>query len=153
MRPIFDKKVPLEKYHGKGGWTYAVLDGIKYDSKRAFGMLRVKGTIDHYEIIQYNLMPMGDGKLFLPIKKEIRKAIKKEAGDKVHIVMYLDDSPVEIPNDIMLCLNDDPIALLKFNKLSIAAQKMHIDHINAVKNMDSRANRIAQLINKLLEIK
>jgi Domain of unknown function (DUF1905)/Bacteriocin-protection, YdeI or OmpD-Associated len=149
MQPIFDKQVTLQKYHGKGGWTYAVIDGIHYDSKRAFGMLRIKGTIDNYEIIQYNLMPMGDGKLFLPIKKEIRKFIKKEAGDEVKIVMYLDDSPVEIPDDIMLCLNDDPIAFMKFNKLSMAAQKMHIDHINEVKNINSRANRIAKLINLL----
>jgi hypothetical protein len=41
----------------------------------------VRGTIDDFEIRKYHLMPMGNGKFFLPVKAEIRKKIKKEAGD------------------------------------------------------------------------
>ena len=41
-----------------------------------FGWVKVYGTIDDYEIKNYNLQPMGNGRLFLPIKAEIRKRIK-----------------------------------------------------------------------------
>jgi hypothetical protein len=151
MKPIFNKSVVLEKYPGKGGWTYAALDAVTKDSKRPFGMVRVCGSIDDININQYNLMPMGDGRLFLPVKSEIRKILKKEAGDKVFVKLYLDDSPVEIPHDLQLCLNDDTSAAIKFKKLSAAAQKMHIDNICAAKKIETRANRIAQLINELLQ--
>ncbi len=151
MKPIFNKTVTLEKYPGKGGWTYAPLNGVDANSKRSFGMVRVHGTIDHYPIHQYNLMPMGDGRLFLPIKAATRKIIKKAAGDTVKIILYHDNSPIDIPHDLQLCLNDDPIAALMFTKLTAAVQKMHIDNIVAAKKMETRANRIARLINELLQ--
>lgn len=34
-------------------------------------------------------MPMGDGKLLLPVKAEIRKQIKRQDGDFVHIIYIL----------------------------------------------------------------
>ncbi len=40
---------------------------------------------------------MGDGKMFLPVKAEIRKKIKKEAGDWVHVLLYTDNEPLEVP--------------------------------------------------------
>lgn len=40
---------------------------------------------------------MGNGKLFLPVKAEIRKKIKKAEGDKVHVILYPDNEPLEVP--------------------------------------------------------
>jgi Domain of unknown function (DUF1905)/Bacteriocin-protection, YdeI or OmpD-Associated len=152
MKPIFKKVVTMEKYPGKGGWTYAALDGVHQNSHRLFGMLRVHGTIDHCELKQYNVMPMSDGRLFLPIKKSFRKILKKEAGDTVNITLYCDDSPLEIPQDLQLCFNDDPYAVSQFNKLNASVKKKHIDYINAAKKIETKANRISQLMNELLEL-
>ncbi len=151
MKPIFKKVVTMEKYPGKGGWTYAALDGVLQNSHRVFGMLRVRGTIDHCVLNQYNVMPMSDGRLFLPIKKSIRKILKKEAGDTVNITLYKDDSLIEIPQDLQLCFNDNSYAESQFNKLNLSIKKKHIDYINAAKKIETKANRIGQLMNALLE--
>ena len=55
-----------------------------------FGWVKVRGFIDEFELKQYKLMPMGAGKLFLPVNAAIRKKIKKQAGDTVKIVLYPD---------------------------------------------------------------
>lgn len=80
-QPLTDKAYLLEKFPGKGGWTYAAIPEIAPDKHAHFGWVRVKGTIDGYKIKGFHLMPMGNGKLFLPVKSEIRKKIKKQAGD------------------------------------------------------------------------
>jgi len=63
--PLAKNRYLLEKFPGKGGWTYAAIHGIPQDKKAPFGWVRVKGTIDGYVFRHYHLMPMGNGKLFL----------------------------------------------------------------------------------------
>ncbi len=69
-----------------------------------FGWVRVRGTIDGYEIKNYNLQSMGNENLFLPLKSEIRKKIIKDVGDSVYITLYEDNNPTEIPEELMICL-------------------------------------------------
>ncbi|MBK7789024.1 MAG: DUF1905 domain-containing protein [Saprospiraceae bacterium] len=149
MQAIFKNKVLLEKFPGKGGWTYAALDTLYEKSSRHFGMLRVKGTIDHFAFEQFNLMPMGDGRLFLPVKKAIRQAIRKEAGDWVEVELFLDTSDVELPMLILDCLKEDYEALVHFQQLSPSIQKRQIEHIMAAKKDETIAKRITDLMSKL----
>ena len=109
--PFVNKKYLLEKFPGKGGWTYARVPEISQSKETPFGWIRVRGTIDHYEIKHYHLMPMGNGQLFLPVKAEIRKKIDKGEGDWVHVLLYEDNSPTEIPEELKLCLLDTPIRM------------------------------------------
>ncbi|MBK9320839.1 MAG: DUF1905 domain-containing protein [Bacteroidetes bacterium] len=107
-KPLIDKKILLEKYPGKGGWTYGRIPEIKKGKDTPFGWVKVRGSIDGYEIKKYHLMPMGNGMLFIPVKASIRKAINKGAGDYVHIVLYPDHEPLDIPEEMLLCLEDEP---------------------------------------------
>ncbi len=91
-KPLVNNQYLLEKYPGKGGWTYAVIPEIPQDKHTPFGWVKVKGLFDSYEIKNYKLMPMGNGKLFLPVKASIRKIIGKKEGDKVYIVLFADNS-------------------------------------------------------------
>lgn len=149
MKPLVDKKYKLEKYPGKGGWTYAVIPEILQNKKAPFGWVQVRGTVDGYAIKQYKLMPMGDGKLFLPVKTDIRKAIGKEAGDTVHIVLYADDSTVEIPGELQLCLEDEPKALRFFNRLSDSEKKYYIQWIYSAAKQETKIRRMAKAIERL----
>ncbi len=149
MKPLVDKKYKLEKYPGKGGWTFAVIEEIAPDKKSRFGWVQVRGTIDGFSISQYKLMPMGDGNLFLPLRAEIRKAIKKEAGDTVHITLYPDDSAIEIPGELQLCLEDEPQALHFFNKLSDSEKKYYILWIYSAKKQETKIDRMAKTIERL----
>ncbi len=96
-------------------------------------------------------MPMGNGKLFLPVKAEIRKKIKKEEGDKVHVILYPDNEPLEVPGEMLLCLQDEPAALKFFNSLSESERKFYIQWIYSAKKEETKVDRLAKTIDRLLQ--
>ena len=53
---LTDKEYHLERFSGKGGWTYISLPEIPKDKEAAFGIVKVKGTIDSYELSDVTLM-------------------------------------------------------------------------------------------------
>ncbi len=147
--PLVDKDYLLEKYPGKGGWTYAAIPEVLQDKKSPFGWVKVRGRIDNYEIKNYRLMPMGNGKLFLPVKADIRKKIGKQAGNYVHIVLYADNDGIEIPEELLLCLLDNPTAYQTFLSYTEGEQKAFIDWIYAAKTDQTKVERIAKTLDKL----
>ncbi|MDO5104993.1 YdeI/OmpD-associated family protein [Capnocytophaga sp.] len=149
MKLLTDKTYTIEKFEGKGGWSFVQLPEIKPDKNAPFGWVRVFGTIDGYAIEKYHLQSMGNGKLFLPLKAEIRKKIGKQTGDSVHIVLYEDNTPSEIAHELKMCLQDEPHLLKAFESYSEAKQKKLIDWIYQSKNEDDKAQRIVEIINKI----
>jgi len=149
-KPLVDKKYLMQRMSGKGGWSYIEIKEISPDHKAHFGMVRVKGYIDSYEIKQYNLMPMGNGNLFLPVKAEIRKKIKKEAGDLVHVKLYLDASLLVIPQELIDCLNEYPKAMEFYESLTQSEKRLYLNWVYSAKQEDTKANRIVKMIDKLL---
>ncbi|MDX5419156.1 MAG: YdeI/OmpD-associated family protein [Hymenobacteraceae bacterium] len=152
-KPLTNRTYLLEKFPGKGGWTYAVIPEVLPDKHAHFGWVRVKGNIDGYELKGYRLMPMGNGKLFLPVRAEIRKKIKKQAGDWVRVILYADNTPPEVPEELLLCLKDEPAAYHTFLSYTHGEQKAFVDWIYTAKTDDTKVERIVQTINKLLSHK
>jgi hypothetical protein len=149
QEPLVNNHYLLEKFPGKGGWTYARVPEIPQDKEKPFGWVKVRGTVDGYELKKYNLMPMGDGRLFLPVKAEIRKKIQKEAGDTVHVVLYLDEEPLEVPAEMWECLRDEPKALKFFESLSESEQKCYIDWVYGAKQEETKVERLAKSVTRL----
>lgn len=146
---LFSDEYLLQKMPGKGGWTYAILPPVPKEMVGAFGQVKIKGTIDSYVIKSANLMPMGNGSRFLPVKAEIRKKIGKQAGDYVQITLYLDKSPFEIPQELIECLQLEPGAYETFVSYSQGEQKLFIDWIYGAKREETKADRIAKTLIKL----
>jgi len=148
-KPLVNKQYLLDKTPGKGGWTYTIIPEIPPDKNTPFGWVKVKGTIDGVAISKYHLMPTGEGQLFLFVKSEIRKKIKKQAGDYVHVVLYPDNEPLEVPEELLLCLQEDAEALQFFNTLNESEQHNNVKWIYSAKTEQTKVDRIAKTIDNL----
>ena len=146
---MVDKKYRLERFPGKGGWTYACIPEIIKNKNNPFGWVRVRGFIDSFEISRYHLMPMGNGKLFLPVKAAIRKKIRKEEGDWIHVVLYPDDTSFEIPAEFIECLKDEPAAYDFFHSLSETEQKSIVNWMFNTRKESTKTEKMAIIINRL----
>lgn len=150
-KPLVNKEFLLEKYPGKGGWTYAIISERIIGKGTPFGWVKVKGSIDGVEIHKYSLMPLKDGRMFLPVNAVIRKKIKKEAGDMVRVVLYVDLDPLHVPEEFSLCLEDAPEALRFFRTLKENEQMNFICWIYAAKTEETQTKRMAATITLLAQ--
>lgn len=60
-----------------------------------------------------------------------------------------DNEPLEIPDEMLLCLQDDEQALSFFKSLSDSEQKFYIQWIYSAKKEETKTDRLAKTINRL----
>jgi hypothetical protein len=150
---IIDDTFLMERWPGKGGWTYVLLPHIPGDKLKPFGWLKVRGSIDGIPLEHYKLMPIKGDRLFLPVKASIRKTLSKEAGDTVRVILFADDTPYGIPDELKECLQFEPPAYERFMALSESAQKQYVEWIYDAKTEETKVRRIGKVISQVLDHK
>ena len=135
----------------KTGWTYIVVpkelaEKLKPGNKKSF---RVKGKIDKLSIEKLALIPMGGGDFIIAVNATMRKALKKQKGDKVQLKFEIDEQELPLSPEFLECLSDEPEALAYFNKLPPSHRNYYSKWIESAKTKETKAKRIAKAINGL----
>lgn len=149
MKPLVDKRITILKKETKGGWHYVLIPGIPPKHKNKQGLIRVRGTVDGYPLQQFNLLPVKTGEMMLVLNAQLRKAISKKAGERVHVQLFPDESKVEIPADILDSLLQSEAAWQFFETLTESNKKYYIDWVQEAKSVDTKVNRIVKMIRQL----
>jgi len=137
----------------KTGWRYievsaALASELLPNNKKSF---RVKGMLDGFTFAGLALIPMGKGNFILPLKADIRKAIRKNAGGMLQVKLEYDkDFKIDIPDDLQACFDFEPDALDFFNSLPKSHRNYFIIWIIDAKTSETRAKRIVNTINAML---
>ncbi|NUY81203.1 DUF1905 domain-containing protein [Flavobacterium sp. MAH-1] len=147
-KPIIDDTFILKKGEGKGAWTFVEMPILTNVPKKRNSTVRVRGFIDSHELKDFNIWAMKKG-TFLAVKADIRKAIKKEQGDSVKIVLYLDEAPMVIPEDFLVCLKEEPKLHKKFMAFDDKRKKEISDWIFAATVDEEIVRRIGKALEHL----
>lgn len=143
----FKGKIFIEQFPGKGGWHYAVVPIESLKTNSAFGWLEVNCIVDGLDLGLIKLMPMGNQKLFLPLKKALRKQLNKELGDPIAVhVYYIAPSPPSqnfLDESIKMA---SPEGYERYKTLSKTEQDRLINWILSTNFESKQIEKIAQLI-------
>jgi hypothetical protein len=148
-KPIINATFKIQRKEGSGAWHFVELSGIPRQFVAANGLVRIRGWIDEVEIRQFNLLPMKNGNKMLVIKAAIRKRIAKKAGDPVLIKLYPNDTPIEIPEEILDSLLQSPRAYEHFMQLTDSNKKYYIDWVQEAKQIETKVSRLVKMIGQL----
>ncbi len=142
----------LETSGPKDAWTFL---NVPFDVQQAFGSkgrVSVKGTINGFAY-RSSLFPNGDGTHALMVNKEMQKGAGPGPGDTVHVEMDADTEPreVEVPDDLAKVLVKNRAAKAAFEKLAPSHRKEYVRWIEDAKKPETRARRLQQAVEKLVE--
>jgi hypothetical protein len=139
-------KTTMEKM---GAWTVAM---APIDVRKIFGRgghVRVKGTIDGFPFDDTSLMPMRTGEHCMAIRAEIRKAIRKSAGDQIEIILEEDFAELKIPEELKEAFEASPEAEKLFNAFPPSHKRNYTKYISGSKNKETRVRRAVASVIKL----
>ncbi len=132
----------------KTGWSYVtippdVAEKLKPGFKKSF---RVKGKLDNYPIARHALLPMGNGEFILPLRAAVRKAIHKNKGATVKLILEPDNRVLKVSAELLDCLSDSPKAEKKFKSLPFSHQMYYSNWIESARTIGTKAKRIGLTI-------
>jgi hypothetical protein len=107
-------------------------------------------TIDGDYRYRNTIASMG-GKFLISFNAETREITGRGAGDEVEVRLDVDDAPrtIEVPEDLAAELASDKAAKAAWDGLSYSKQRGHAESITGAKAADTRARRVAKVLDAL----
>jgi hypothetical protein len=141
----------FDKKGEKTGWSYIEISAaqarkLNPGCKVSF---RVKGKLDNYSFEKVALIPMGEGNFIMPINGKVRKAIQKQRGAVLKVTMQVDTRELQISQDLMDCMSEDPEAVVFFKSLPKSHQNYFSKWIESAKTAQTKTKRIVMTINAM----
>ena len=95
-----------------------------------------------------NTVGVMGGRHLISVSAAVRKDAGLQAGDPVHVVLTVAESPreVTVPGDLAAALSADLAAGAFFAKLPNSLQRYHVDNVNGAKTAETRQRRIDKAI-------
>jgi bifunctional DNA-binding transcriptional regulator/antitoxin component of YhaV-PrlF toxin-antitoxin module len=123
-------------------WHYHIAVPVKY-VQDFLENKRIVCTLNQHTTFQAALMPMGDGNYFININKKLRENLKLNEGDKVEVMLDLDNSEygLPMPDEFAELLQQDEEGNQVFHSLTPGKQRSLIYIAGNVKNPDLRIKR------------
>jgi hypothetical protein len=142
-------KVRLERYQD----TQVLRIYLPFDVFEVFGTrsrLAVKGEIKGFPF-RSSIFPMGGGKFYMVVNREMREGAKVNVGETVEFVMEKDDEPraIATPPDLLKALGARKSAKAAWDKLSYTHRKEYINAIEEARKPETRTRRIAKTVEML----
>lgn len=135
---------------GRGGGRWIE---VPFDGHEAFGQARppVRGTVNG-AAFRSRLSVYG-GKTYLGLRRELREAAGIEVGDRVDVVLELDDAPreAELPAALADALAGDEKARTVFEGLAFTHRREYAEWIAEAKREQTRERRVATALDQLRE--
>ena len=132
--------------HGSG-----TLLEVPFDVRAVFGKARapVRGTVNGYPF-RTTVATYG-GRYFLGFRREIREAAGFDDGDRLSIVLELDDEPrtVEVPRELGAALAADDAAKAAFERLSYTHRREYVEWVSGAKREETRRARLERAVGML----
>jgi hypothetical protein len=127
---------------------------IPFDVEKIYGtkgQVKVKATFDGhpYRGVMAN---MGGGCHQIGVGKEIRKAIGKKVGDRIHVTIEKDveERIVVVPADLQRVLSKNRKAKSIYEALSFTNRKEYALWISSAKKPETKEKRLSQIVERLL---
>jgi len=152
------KKPIVKKFKGiledPGLSVDAAFISFPYDVQKLFGtrgQVKAKVTFDGHPY-RGILSVMGGGQHAILVRKDVRKAIGKNIGDTVELVVEqdLEERVVDLPKPLEDLLTKSPKAKAFFDTLSFTNRKEYAVWIASAKKEETLAKRLEATLTKLM---
>jgi hypothetical protein len=125
-----------------------------YDLKELYGIGNLVPAIMSFDGIEYrgSIAKMGGPYPMLLIKRDILSKLGKKKGDKVLVIVTLDDKPREvvIPAELKNRLQKNPKAKELYLKLAYTHRKEFASWVESAKQAETRERRADKAIDMIL---
>lgn len=133
---------------GRGGGHRIV---VPFDAREAFGEARppIRGAVDGTPI--RSRLSVYGGTTYLGLRRELLEAAGIAVGDRVEVVLELDDEPREVvlPPELEAALGADADVRATFDALAFTHRREYADWVDGAKREPTRALRAAKAVEML----